>query len=152
MTARPGSRTWLGDGDATKPRSTFTRNVAPWIGSAGRMTAYTLALDTAASWLEFGDWLALRVPLHDRVSIAFAALRSLPDSARQLAVSAAFAADVDPEAAGPPMPPLLHLPIEATDWARFASPEESRAILVAIWRELSAADRRAFSDFMRTSP
>ena len=50
-------------------------------------------LDTPGAWSELADWLTLRLPLKDRASIAFAALRALPPEPRCMVADAAFVPD-----------------------------------------------------------
>lgn len=73
----------------TRRQSAITRHAPPIARKAARMVGFALILDTPATWSELADWLALRLPLKDRASIAFAALRSLPEPARALVVEAA---------------------------------------------------------------
>lgn len=73
----------------TRRRSAITRHARPEHRNTARLIGFALILDTPATWSELADWLTLRLPLKDRASIAFAALRSLPDTARALVVEAA---------------------------------------------------------------
>lgn len=70
-------------------QSAITRHAPPVARKAARMVGFALILDTPVAWSELADWMALRMPQKDRASLAFAALRSLPDPARALVVEAA---------------------------------------------------------------
>lgn len=70
-------------------RSAVSRYARPEHRKAARMVGFALILDDPATWSELADWLALRLPAKDRASIAWAALRSLPDPARAMVMEAA---------------------------------------------------------------
>lgn len=73
----------------TRRQSAITRHARPEHRKAARMVGFALILDDPSAWSELADWLALRLPLKARASIAFAALRSLPEPARALVMEAA---------------------------------------------------------------
>lgn len=111
---------------------------------AARMVGYSLIIGTPEGWIGFARWAAIRLELHERASLAFAALRSLDADTAARVVEAAF----EPEAgAGMPGAPFTDFEDEAAFWADRAEPDELAAYLTAIFLAMPQPKRRAFLDF-----
>jgi hypothetical protein len=83
----------------------------------------------------------------ERLTVASAAMLALDrDTAEQLAE-----ATLHDLRAGSPVPPFATLHEAARDWATFASPEELKAYLGAIWGRLPEAERQGFLSAARVA-
>ncbi|WP_139211416.1 hypothetical protein [Marinovum algicola] len=103
-----------------------------------RLIGYCLTLGGSDAWSNFSDVAAARLTRQERVSLAFAALRSLTPSDAEATASAAIGV------AGEPIPPFLGSMDEARTWASFASRAELKCYATAAFEAMSHADQTAF--------
>lgn len=112
-----------------------------------RFTVAALALlvaDEPRLWAGLPLVLRARLTESERASLAWGALRALPDEARQMV----YAAAAEPRI-GPPKPPLLGLADEAASWAEWASRDECRVYALAAARAMAPADRAWLLETLR---
>lgn len=141
-------------GNSSSRPSRFTCHAPAWARKSAKFLAFAFVRGTPAGWREAAQMLTVLAPLHARISLAAAALGSLPEPAARI-VCEAFLDFREDEVrakasetgvgASHPQPALLSVTEEATDWARFAGPAERRVYADAIWRLLTPAERRAIS-------
>lgn len=107
----------------------------PHLG-ATRTLGYALTLNDYESWEATSAVWQARLPLEERVALAWAALRAL-DRDHAITLTEAVLGG-----AGAPLPPLLGLIDEAAFWVSIASPEEIDVFAVATFNALSPAKRQ----------
>ncbi|MEM1149839.1 MAG: hypothetical protein AAGI03_04680 [Pseudomonadota bacterium] len=121
-----------------KRRSILARFIKPTHKRLSKVLGYALTLASGKGWQTFSAIAAAYLSDQERVSLAFAALRSLdPDLAEQTAAAAL-------KAAGSPLPPFLGGLEDARQWASIATPAELKAHGVATHEAMSLRDKAAF--------
>jgi hypothetical protein len=142
-------------GNSSSRPSRFTRHAPAWARKSAKFLAFAFVRGTPAGWREAAQMLNVLAPLHARVSLAAAALGSLPEPAARIVCEASLdfrdgavraKASEMGVGASHPQPALLSVAEEAADWARFAGPVELRVYAAAIWRLLTPAERRAIAE------
>jgi len=105
-----------------------------------RCVGYALTLANTDAWIALVEVLAHRLTQAERVSLAYAALRSVDPMIRQEVYQ--LLGDL-PELAGSPMPPFGELQDDAAFWADLAGAEERAAYLMACWKRLDDQSKQA---------
>lgn len=114
------------------------------IESVSRSLGYCLQLDDLDAWLGLGAILRARLSTHERLALAYVALRALPNHHAQSAAEAAISAG-----AGQPIAPLFNYMDEAAFWADMAAPDEREAYCLASFKAMPYERQAAFLDFVQ---
>ncbi|WP_124254500.1 hypothetical protein [Cereibacter sphaeroides] len=121
-----------------KRRSFLSSNMSPKHKRMARMLGYCLVLDDVEAWTAFGVVACAKLAERERLSLAVAALATLPDD--RIIEAASFC--LGPT--GAPLPPFLGGMDEARFWASCATRAELKAHALAAFEAMSPKDRLAF--------
>ncbi|WP_420023251.1 hypothetical protein ACN9JG_00105 [Cereibacter azotoformans] len=121
-----------------KRGSILSSYMSPEHKRMSRMLGYCLTLDDAEGWTDFGIVACAKLTERERLSLAVAALATLP--AETIIEAASFC--LGP--AGVPLPPFLGGMDEARFWASCATRAELKAHALAAFEAMSPKDRLAF--------
>lgn len=128
------------------PKSAMSKWAKPEVKSASRMFGYCLTLDTQDGWWGLVPVLQARLSLHQRVCLAFMALKSIdPENAAKTSDAVLGRS----EGMGMPGVPFDSIIDEAAFWTSGAEPKELEAYCLACFTAMSAHRQMAFLEYVQ---
>ena len=107
------------------------------------MLGYCLTSGSFDRWMDAAFVWSVRLSIKERVSLTYAALKSLPPEDAQATAEAALAG------AGMPQAPLFGFMDQANFWADMAEPQELAAYCLASFKNMASDRQAAFLDFVK---
>ncbi len=123
-----------------------SKHIPPDIKKVARCIGYAAWLDTDDAWLGLPVVLALRLEVHQRAALAYAALRTMDED--QIGAIVEVVAPQQ-HGAGQPQAAFNGIMDQASFWADLASQDERDAYMLASFNRSPAPRRAAFLEYVQ---